>query len=137
MRYLLGVAAAVALMAFAGGAGAAVMKPAGVAQAAVDLSSLELVARKKKRASADSFCVACPIPFPLMQKGCEGTAASCMAANPLCYVNAGACGKAAAAAKPAKAKKAKKAKKKAEKKEKPAKEPAKAKAPAKAKEKKK
>jgi hypothetical protein len=103
------VAAAVALMAFAGSAGAAVVKPAGLAAAAVDLGSLELVA-KKGRGHGASFCVACPIPVPLMHKTCSGSMQSCIAANPLCYVTAGACAATPAAA-PAKAKKARKAKK--------------------------
>ena len=108
MRYLLGVAAAVALIVGAGSAGAAVMKPAGLAQAAVDLGSLELV--KRGRGHGATFCVACPIPMPLMNKNCSGSAQSCMAANPLCYVTAGACAAKPAAAAPAKAKKGKKAK---------------------------
>ena len=118
MRYLLGAAAAVALLVAAGSAGATVVKPAGLTQAAVDLGSLELVARRG-RARGASFCVACPIPMPLMNKACWGSQQSCMAANPLCYVTAGACAPNAAAAKPAKVKKAKKkaGKKKMEKKE--------------------
>jgi hypothetical protein len=112
MRHLLGAAAAVALMIAAGSASAAVVKPAGLMQAAADLGSLELVA-KKGRAHAESFCVACPMPVPLMYKNCQGTSQSCMAANPLCYVANGKCmGATPAAAKPAKAKKAGKAKKK-------------------------
>jgi len=109
MRYVLGVAAAVALMVGAGSAGAAVVKPAGLAAAAVDLGSLELVA-KRRHGHGASFCVACPIPMPLMNKTCGGTMQSCMAANPLCYVTSGAC-MANPAATPAKAKKAKRAKK--------------------------
>jgi hypothetical protein len=111
MRYLLGAAVAVALM-IAGSASAAVVKPAGLTQAAADLGSLELVA-KKGRGHAESFCVACPMPVPLMYKNCQGTSQSCMAANPLCYVANGVCmGAIPAAAKPAKAKKGGKAKKK-------------------------
>ncbi|HXL68914.1 MAG TPA: hypothetical protein VN930_09150 [Xanthobacteraceae bacterium] len=128
MRYLLGVAAAVALIVGAGSAGAAVVKPAGLAAAAVDLGSLELVARKG-RAHGAAFCVACPIPMPVMNKTCVGSMQSCMAANPLCYVTSGACAAGPVAA-PAKAKKARKAKK-AGKKKMEKKEPAAKKEPAK------
>jgi hypothetical protein len=123
MRYLLGAAVAVALTVAAGSAGAAGVKPVGLAPAPVDLGSLELVA-KKGRGHVASFCVACPIPMPLMNKTCQGTSASCMAANPLCYVTGGACAAKPAAA-PVKAKKAKKAKKKVGKKKAENKEPAK------------
>jgi hypothetical protein len=107
MRYLLGVAAAAALLMGAGSAGAAVaMKPAGLTAAVVDLGSLELVA---KRGHGGLFCVYCPIPVPLMSKNCVGTMQSCMAANPFCYV--GACNASPVAAAPAKAKAKGKAKK--------------------------
>ena len=116
MRYLLGVAAAAALMVAAASAGAMVVKPAGLTQAAGELGNVELVA-KKARGHGQNFCAACPIPMPVMNKNCRGSSQSCMAQNPLCYVTSGACAANPAAA-PVKAKKPRKARKKAETKEK-------------------